>query len=235
MQQLYYNLQHILDLLFPQRCVSCKCGGYALCPHCLNSIQPLRPPFCLHCCTQLSPYEQCRKCQYGALRLSMLRVFGRYEEPLRTCIHALKYGGQQRLAEPLGKLLAQACRAYGLRADFILPVPLHKKREQQRGYNQATLLAWQCAQQLGIPVREDILQRTRATSAQVGLSGQERQHNVVGAFACLPQFTTGALFGRTILMIDDVCTTGSTLEASAAPLFAAGVRSVFGLVLARPI
>jgi ComF family protein len=164
----------------------------------------------------------------------VLRVFGHYEGALRTCIHALKYDGQKRLAEPLGKLLVQAYIAYGLRADLVIPVPLHKEREQQRGYNQTTLLARQFARQLGLTLREDILQRARATPVQVGLNGQERQQNVEGAFACTPQFTTGALSGRTILMIDDVCTTGSTLEASAAPLFAAGVQSVYGLVLARP-
>jgi len=232
--QLHSKLQPILDLLFPQRCLICKRGGHVLCPLCLRSIQPLRPPFCPHCCTRLSPYAQCRNCQYGALRLSMLRVFGSYEEPLRSCIHALKYDGQTRLAEPLGKLLAQAYVTHRLRADLIIPVPLHKEREQQRGYNQATLLARQCATEIGVPLREDILIRQRATSAQVGLSIQKRQQNVSGAFACHPMFTTGALFGRTILIIDDVCTTGSTLEASSTPLFAAGARRVCGLVLARP-
>jgi ComF family protein len=234
MQQLSLHLQRILDLLFPPQCVICKRGGHVLCPRCLSSIQPLRPPFCLHCGTQLIAYEQCRNCRHKALRLSILRVFGRYEGALRACIHALKYDGQKRLAEPLGKLLAQAYITYGLQADLVIPVPLHKEREQQRGFSQTTVLARHCAKQLGLPLREDILQRIRATSAQVGLNGQERQRNVAGAFACVPQFTTGALFGRTILMIDDVCTTGSTLEASAAPLFAAGARNVCGLVLAGP-
>ncbi len=234
MQQLHHHLQRSLDLLFPPQCVICKRGGHVLCLGCLNSIQPLCPPICQRCGTQLSPYEQCHNCRYRTLHLNVLRVFGHYEGALRTCIHALKYDGQKRLAEPLGKLLVQAYIAYGLRADLVIPVPLHKEREQQRGYNQTTLLARQFARQLGLTLREDILQRARATPVQVGLNGQERQQNVEGAFACTPQFTTGALSGRTILMIDDVCTTGSTLEASAAPLFAAGVQSVYGLVLARP-
>ncbi len=234
MQQLLIRLQFISDLLFPPQCVICKRGGHTLCPQCLGTLQPLNPPYCLHCGTQLSPYTTCRKCQYGALRLSMLRVFGSYEGSLRSCIHAFKYDGQKRLAEPLGKLLVQAYIKCGLQADLLIPVPLHKEREHQRGYNQAALLARQCAMQLGVPLREDILLRKRATVAQVGLSVQERQQNVAGAFVCHPLFTTGALFGRTILMIDDVCTTGSTLEASAAALFAVGARRVCGLVLARP-
>jgi predicted amidophosphoribosyltransferase len=84
-------------------------------------------------------------------------------------------------------------------------------------------------------LREDILLRHRATPAQASLKARERQHNVADAFACHPLFTTGALSGRTILILDDVCTTGATLEACATPLFAAGARSVCGLVLARPM
>ena len=234
MRQLQRTLQPILDLLFPLQCVLCKRGGHVLCPPCL-SIQRLHPPLCPHCGTQLSANALCRNCQYGAIHLSRLRVVGSYEGSLRLCIHALKYKGQTRLAEPLGTLLAEAYRGYGLQADLLLPVPLHKEREQQRGYNQTVLLARQCAIELGIPLREDILLRTRATTTQAELKAWERQQNVAGAFACHPLFTTGALFGRTILIIDDVCTTGATLEACAAPLFAAGARSVCGLVVARPM
>jgi ComF family protein len=235
MQHTYHRLQHVLDLLFPPRCVLCKRGGHVLCPSCLSTIQPLHPPLCPHCGTQLSHNAPCRNCQYGMVQLSMLRTFGSYEGPLRTCIHELKYNGHKRLAKPLGSLLTQAYRGYNLQADLIIPVPLHREREHQRGYNQTVLLARQCAMELGIPLREDILLRHRATAAQAGLKARERRHNVVGAFACHPLFTTGALSGRTILMIDDVCTTGSTLEACATPLFAAGARRVCGLVLARPM
>jgi ComF family protein len=229
------QLQRIFDLLFPPRCAICKHGGHVLCPQCLRSIQPLHPPLCPHCGTQLLHNTPCRNCRYGALHVSMLRVFGSYQGSLRSCIHALKYNGQKRLAQPLGSLLVQAYKGYGLQADLIIPVPLHKEREQQRGYNQTALLARQCATELGIALREDILLRHRATPAQASLKARERQHNVADAFACHPLFTTGALSGRTILILDDVCTTGATLEACATPLFAAGARSVCGLVLARPM
>ena len=111
---------------------------------------------------------------------------------------------------------------------------LHSERQQQRGYNHAYLLAEVFAAQVGIPLRDDVLVRHRATLAQVGLKSGERQQNVAGAFACTPLFATGALFGRRILLIDDVSTTGATLEACAAPLFSAGASAVWGLVLARP-
>ena len=157
-----------------------------------------------------------------------------YQEPLRSCIHALKYEGNTRLAEPLGQMLACSFSYYNLAADVIIPVPLHADRQKARGYNHATLLANSCARYISIPVRSDILIRHRATPAQVGLTARERNRNVTGAFACMPHFATGILAGRTIGIIDDVATTGATLAACAAPLFAAGAQTVWGLVLARP-
>jgi ComF family protein len=139
-----------------------------------------------------------------------------------------------RLAEPLGLLLAHTYQAYNLRADIITPVPLHHTRQQERGFNQSRLLAQICTERLGIPLQDTLLIRSRPTMAQVHLPASQRQQNVAGAFHCSPTLSNGALRGRRLLLIDDVCTTGATLEACAAPLFAAGARTVWGLVLARP-
>jgi ComF family protein len=158
-----------------------------------------------------------------------------YQEPLRSYIHALKYDGNTRLAQPLGMLLVQAYSTLGISADGIVPVPLHSERQRQRGYNHAALLAQVCATHTGLPLFENMLIRHRATLAQVGLKPRERQQNVQGAFSCSSELTGGQLRGRAILLIDDVCTTHSTLEACAAPLFAAGAEIVYGLVLARPV
>jgi len=164
-----------------------------------------------------------------------LRAVSVYEEPLRSYIHALKYDGNTRLAQPLGMLLAQAYRALGIRTDGIVPVPLHSERYRQRGYNHAALLARVCAAQTNLPLFENMLIRHRATLSQVGLAPWERQQNVQGAFSCAPAYANRPLRGRTILLIDDVSTTSFTLEACASPLFAAGVAAVYALVLARPI
>src|SRR5947209_11033628 len=145
----------------------------------------------------------CRQCQYRILGLSGLRAVSSYQEPLRSCIHALKYDGNTRLAEPLGRLLAQAYRYYGLQADAIIPVPLHSERQKQRGYNHAYLLAEVCAAQVNVSLYEDMVVRYRATSAQVGLTASERLQNVAGAFRCSPAFATGVLYGRKILIISD--------------------------------
>ena len=225
---------HILDILFPPRCAGCQKSGYILCPSCTMQIGPLPRALCQRCCTPLAINGTCKQCQYHPPNLTGLRVVSAYQEPLRSCIHALKYDGNTRLAEPLGQLLARAYLYYGMGADAIIPVPLHSERQQQRGYNHAHLLAEVCATRIGIPLRNNILMRHRATTAQVGLKPDERRQNVAGAFLCTPPFATRTLEGRTILVIDDVCTTGATLEACAAPLFAAGAASVWGLVLARP-
>lgn len=226
--------QHLLDLLFPVHCAGCSRSGYVLCSACIAKIAALPIPFCLHCSSPLSPNGVCPSCKYHPLHLSGLRAFSLYQEPLRSWIHALKYHGNVRLAEPLGHLLALGYTGYGLSADIILPVPLHIERQKQRGYNHAQLLAEVCSKKLGIPLREDILIRHRATLAQVDLNPKDRLQNVAGAFLCSPTIVNRDLKGRRILIIDDVCTTGATLEACAAPLFGAGAKEVWGLVLARP-
>jgi ComF family protein len=227
-------LQQALDLLFPPRCAACQRSGSILCSPCMATIQPLLPPYCQHCNTPLDASGICKNCQYTPLRLNGLRVVSRYEGTLRACIHALKYAGNRRVAEPLGLLLAQAYRVYGLRADMIIPVPLHRERVQQRGYNQAVLLAQVCARHTNVPLNSSLVMRIRSTAPQVQLSVRERQSNVAGAFSCTPAQPKEGLRGCHILLIDDVCTTGATLEACAAPLFAAGAQAVWGLVLARP-
>jgi ComF family protein len=235
-QQMTQHARRALDLLFPPQCAGCHKKGTILCSTCMATIHLLVPPLCQSCGASLPTLVSslCWRCSRYPLGLSKLRAMSVYQEPLRSCIHAFKYHGITRLAEPLGHMLAYSYRYYDLTADMIIPVPLHAEREKARGYNHATLLAQHCARHINIPVRNDILIRHRATPAQVGLTGSERSRNVVGAFTCTPQFATGLLAGRTIGIIDDVTTTGATLAACAAPLFAAGARTVWGLVLARP-
>ncbi|MBV9691634.1 MAG: ComF family protein [Ktedonobacteraceae bacterium] len=232
MHYLQKYAQHALDIVFPLRCAGCQANGYILCPVCKTTIRPLTPPLCWHCSHTLSVNGSCQSCHQHFLQLSGLRALGPYQEPLRSYIHQLKYDGNTHLAQPLGQLLALAYRTYGMHADIILPVPLHEQRQRERGYNHAALLARVCASLLGITVREDVLLRRRATSAQVGLKVDERYQNVATAFDCSHAAATNILTARCILVIDDVCTTGATLEACAAPLFAAGALSVWGLVLA---
>jgi ComF family protein len=152
-----------------------------------------------------------------------------FEDALRQAIHALKYENNITLAAPLGVMMVDLWRRGGMpQTDLILPVPLHTRRQGERGYNQSTLLARVLGHGVGIPVDEHTLIRQRATLPQVGLGPSERQQNVEGAFAC-----RGHLEGKRAVVVDDVCTTGATLEVCAAALRAGGAGSVWALTRAR--
>jgi ComF family protein len=157
-----------------------------------------------------------------------------YEGTARAAIHALKYHGQRRVAAPLAALMAATWRASGARADVIVPVPLHASRARQRGFNQANLLARELARDLGIPLRRDALTRVRPTAPQARLPRVERLRNVAGAFALRPP-ATAALAGRAVLLVDDVISTGATIQAAASALRDAHPAAIYALALARPM
>ncbi|MBN1221024.1 MAG: ComF family protein [Anaerolineae bacterium] len=144
-------------------------------------------------------------------------------------IHFLKYRNHRATASILGHILVDTYRAYGLEVDVIVPVPLHPSRFRERGYNQSELLARQMAIILDLPVDTKTLQRVRKTKSQMELGVSERRRNVLNAFVGNSQ----QLAGQRVLLIDDVCTTGSTLDACAAALKDSGAISVWGLTLAR--
>jgi ComF family protein len=151
--------------------------------------------------------------------------------PLRQAIHEFKYRDLQCLAVPLGRLMADRwpVLAPQLAFDSIVPVPLHPRRHRQRGYNQSALLARELGNCLQKPVVQDALVRIRATVPQVGLNPIERQNNVRGAFRCKSR----GLSGMRVLLVDDVRTTGSTLESACLALREAGATSVQAYTLAR--
>ncbi len=218
------------DLLFPPRCVSCQQPGALLCTACIARIVPFPEPRCPRCDLPLPRAgAPCATCRRSVSFLDGMRVGGPHQEPLRGMIHALKYHKRRALALPLGTLLAQRWQAAPAgTVDGILPVPLHPERLRERGFNQSELLAQSVAGTLGVPLRGDLLWRERATVPQVGLSRQERLLNVADAFCAHPDAAGGRW-----LLVDDVCTTGATLEASAHALREQGACSLWALTLAR--
>jgi len=152
-----------------------------------------------------------------------------FEGVIREAVHRLKYRGRTALAESLGELMAAYWVQHSMLADLIVPVPLHAARMRERGYNQAALLAREMARRVGLEVDEQTLVRQRATDPQVELNAKQRKENVRDAFSC----SSNALAGKQVLLIDDVCTTGATLEACAVALYTQGVRGVQALTLAR--
>ena len=221
--------QALLDLLFPPRCVGCGRVGDLFCAACQAQIEPVRLPVCRRCGRPAATDELCPACQRTPSDLDGIVTTAIFGPPLRDAIHHLKYRNGRRLAGPLGARLAAFWPGSGLVADLLVPVPLHADRLAERGYNQAELLARALATGVGVPVATDLLLRCKATLPQVTLGRAERIQNVAGAFLCQKDVT-----GRRIVLIDDVCTTGSTLEACAAALRARGAVTVWAFTLARP-
>jgi ComF family protein len=210
-----------------------------VCADCLQSPSPLDAEyFCASCSTPfLNAYpldEQgvCAACRSGLLRFDRAACFGFYEGSLRTLIHLYKYSGMKPLAGPLARLLDRVIPPE-LQFDAVVPVPLHWRRQWDRGFNQADLLARQVAKRRDIPVLR-ALRRKRATATQAGLARAGRSRNVAGAFETRSNARIGAsLNGARILLIDDVMTTGATASACAAVLKRSGAKSVTLLTLAR--
>lgn len=218
-----------LDLLFPPRCIGCRRPGTWLCADCLGQIPRICPPVCARCGTPVAKEGICSRCQHAPLRIEGIRAAAYFDGVLRDAVHHLKYRRRKALAEPLGSLMAACWKEAAAPADVVVPVPLHAARLRERGYNQAALLARVLARQAGMAVNEQTLVRQRATAAQVGLDLARRQENVRGAFCCVDS----ALANAHVLLVDDVCTTGATLEACALALYDGGALQVHALTLAR--
>lgn len=218
----------LLDLIYPPRCPGCGRVGFALCEVCQARIEPVPGPACLRCGHPVDSECLCPTCRATPSSLDRITASAVFAPPLREAIHHLKYSNARALAGPLGAHMASYWRQHGLTADAIVPVPLHKSRLAERGYNQSLLLARAVSHATGIPLAEKMVVRCKATQQQALLGAAARRENVKDAFEC-----RGHPAGLDIALLDDVCTTGSTLEACAAALKAAGAARVWAFTLAR--
>jgi ComF family protein len=205
----------LLDLIFPARCPGCRDVGMALCARCTERCRHLRH----------EPRDGVTRNPPNALLRTSIALY-QYDAPLREAIHMFKYRRRRALAGPLGALMAEALPRHLGECEVIVPVPLHSTRLRERGFNQSALLAAALGTAMGKPVRET-LSRTRATAHQVGMDRTARESNVRGAFAW-----RGGAPPRSVLLLDDVLTTGSTMRECARALRSAGVREVHALALA---
>ena len=227
------NLRHagryLLDLLYPPQCPGCGRVGVLFCDRCRWLVQAYPTSVCPRCARPMLIRSLCPSCSAGQSPLEAVCPATVFVHPIRQAIHAFKYEGAANLAGPLAEWLDATWRLHRLTADLIVQVPLHPKREAERGYNQSALLARELSERVGVPVAPAGLVRTVRTRPQVGLSRDERRANITGAFTC-----AGKVTDLRIVLIDDVCTTGATLEACAAELKSAGASRVDGLTVARP-
>jgi ComF family protein len=221
-----------LDFLFPRWCIGCSREGDLLCYSCRQKLPKIMPPLCPRCGKPQSSGILCPSCVAWQAEIDGIRSPFRFEELIREAIHQLKYRNLRALAVPLAQLLQDYLVASPVPGEVLVPVPLHPKRLRERGYNQSSLLSRELGKLINLPVVDDCLIRQKYAPPQARTSNvDERLSNVAGAFTCRDQ----RLKGKQILLVDDVSTSGATLDACAGALKAAGATSVRGLVLAREI
>ena len=232
---LAYRFYHILwsglDLLFPPLCGGCGKLGSRWCEACQQKMLPIPLPIC-EICGETQPLPGiCRKCQNTRPAFYALRSCVVFCEPVRPALIKLKYHHEIGLGEALAGCLAKFLDGLGWQADFILPIPLSEQRFAERGYNQVDLIAHPLSRVVGWHYLPGALHRIRHTGSQVGLDARARRLNVSGVFQANSHLVKGKIF----LLIDDVATTGSTMDSASRALLAAGASKVYALTFARAL
>ena len=235
----------LVSVLFPATCVVCQnpveslgCG--VVCRPCWQRVARLDGILCDRCgyafASRNLPAGKvlCAACRRGYFHFDFARSCARLEDPLQAIIHQFKYGSHTSLARPLARLLhALWVQVYQDRVpDMIVPVPLHRARQRERGFNQAWLLARHLSRWTRVPLMDRVLVRFRSTPAQAGLSRKQRRRNIQGAFRVADR---SAIRDRAVLLVDDVFTTGATLNECARMLRKQGADRVDVLTIARVV
>ena len=203
-----------------------------MCAHCESQLPWIFPPLCPRCGRPQASGILCPACAQTPGAISAIRSPLRFEGVARRAIHELKYRNLRAIAPTLAAYLVRGLRDAGYEPDIIVPVPLYPGRARRRGYNQSLLLAREVGSKTHTPVSANSLARVREGTSQVhAASVKARRQNVSGAFAC----NDATVSGKRILVVDDVCTTGATLESCALALRSAGAIDVWGLTVAREV
>jgi ComF family protein len=231
----------LLDFVYPQSCPICEKplnrGEKEVCENCWNNLAPLPASFCPYCKSFLEDEETTFKhrCIYLSQpedrKIFSVRSLGTFDDYYKTLIHRLKYDKRiplgERLAQSLGGIVAR--EKDFISCDLIIPVPLHRARERERGFNQSQILAEGISEVTNLPLMKDILKRKKNTQDQTYLNAQQRKENVRGAFVVTQQ---EKINGMSIILVDDVITTGATLNECARMLLDAGATEIFAVTLA---
>jgi len=227
-----------LDLALPRLCAACRepVDGPGLCPTCWSKLAFIRRPYCerlgIPFVYDPGPGILSMQAIADPPAYRRARAAVRFDEISRALVHALKYGDRLDLAPMMGRWISQAGGELLAGADALVPVPLHWRRLWARRFNQSAMLASAVSAASGVPVASRALKRVKATAQQVGLSRAERAANVQGAFR-VPEASKPTVIGRRLVVIDDVLTSGATVEGCARALLRAGAANVDVLVFAR--
>ena len=225
------SIWNVVDLVFPPVCPGCQSIGQRWCQDCQNSIAPLPEEIC-QVCGEPSPHTLCKRCSASRPKLVHIRSWAVFKSPIRNALHTLKYRNNRSLGQSLAASMAPNFRQLNWPVQVIIPIPLSQQRQRERGYNQSALIAHPLALLTkDLQYLPGALQRTRHTRSQVGLSIEERKQTLKNAFTANPKLVTG----KNILLFDDVCTTGATLNEAAQVLMQAGANSVYAYTVARAV
>ena len=222
----------------PHLCAACRepVDGQGLCPACWSKLSFISRPYCerlgIPFVYDPGPGILSMEAIADPPAYHRARAAVRFDEVSRALVHALKYGDRLELAPMLGRWLSQAGREILAEADGLVPVPLHWRRNWARRFNQSAMLAAAVSRQTGVPVAAGALKRVKATVQQVGLTRTERASNIQGAFRVPPE-GKASVAGRRLVIVDDVLTSGATVEGCARALLRAGAANVDVLVFAR--
>ncbi len=219
-----------LDWLYPPLCGGCEKPGSRWCEDCQKETECFPDQICQICGSALPVAGICETCSLHHPPFTALRAWAKYNGHIRNAIHRMKYAGDIALAEILARPLVKFVQEQPWQIDILTAVPLGVTRRKHRGYNQASLLSLPLALGIDKPFRPKAISRVRETKTQVGLTSLERRENVKGAFFASQKIVKQ----KSVLLVDDITTTGSTMVACANALLEAGASEVFGIALARP-
>jgi ComF family protein len=224
----FYNF--LLDLIFPKYCVGCGKEGVWLCKDCKEKIIYIKNPTCPSCNRLTSNGKFCNRCRSDSYLTGVIVAAYYNEGPLKEAIHNYKYNLIFDLKHELSDILSETLNKRWNKKAYLVPVPLHKKRKAERGFNQSELLTEEICKKFNFILIKNKLVRKKYTTQQVKLSGKKRRQNMIGAFGWIGG---KEIKNKTIILVDDVYTTGATLQECAKMLRLAGAREIWALVLAK--
>lgn len=229
---LYSTLWRAVDLLYPPRCAGCDASGSRWCHKCNDNTQRMTTNICEQCGDLVSPANRlCQRCLEGNRQFEKLRSWGLYQGALRKAIHRFKFDGDQSLAETFSHPMVDMLARQTWSIELITAAPLHRHNRHRRGFNQAGSLAYALSLLANLPYERDALNWKKEVISQVGLTREEREANVDHAI----EAKTSSVNEKIILVVDDITTTGATIDECARACRQAGAVKVYGLTLARAV